>query len=387
MKAYKKTRLWLKFDVDLRSAPANLWVILGECQSKCEHISGVPLPPSVAQELHQIYFAKGVIATTAIEGNTLSEEDARRQLEGELEVEPSKEYLKQEIANIIRECNGILDGVRSGEMPALNSDRIKRLNRAVLDKLDTSEEVTPGEIRKYSVGVARYRGAPWEECPYLLERLCEWLGSETFEAPPGMVIVYAIVKAILAHLYLARIHPFGDGNGRTARLVEFQILMSSGVPAPAAQLLSNHYNQTRSEYYRQLDRASRSGGDVIPFLRYAAQGFLDGLGQQLKTIREMQLSVMWREYVYDAFKAKSGSANQRRRNLVLDLSASSDPVPLDELPGISRPMAKAYAGLTDRALSRDVNELVKMELVKKEGKDVRACKETILAFLPLKTSP
>lgn len=57
--------------------------------------------------------------------------------------------------------------------------------------------------------------------------------------------MYAIFKAVVAHLYLAWIHPVGDGNGRTARLVEFQILLSSGVPSPAAHLLSNHYNQTR----------------------------------------------------------------------------------------------------------------------------------------------
>ena len=55
------------------------------------------------------------------------------------------------------------------------------------------------------------------------------------------------------------------------------ILVISGVPAPAAHLLSNHYNQTRSEYYRQLGRASQSGGDVLPFITYAVRGFVDGL--------------------------------------------------------------------------------------------------------------
>jgi hypothetical protein len=79
-----------------------------------------------------------------------------------------------------------------------------------------------------------------------------------------MDAVYAILKAMVAHLYLAWTHPFGDGNGRTARLIEFHILLSAGVPSPAAHLFSNHYNQTRAEYYRQLDRASKSGGH--PFL-------------------------------------------------------------------------------------------------------------------------
>jgi len=81
------------------------------------------------------------------------------------------------------------------------------------------------------------------------------------------------------------IHPFGDGNGRTARLVEFQILLQAGIPSPAAHLLSNHYKQTRTEYYRQLATASRSGGNILPFIEYAVGGFVDGLKEQLALIR------------------------------------------------------------------------------------------------------
>jgi len=50
-------------------------------------------------------------------------------------------------------------------------------------------------------------------------------------------------------------------------------------------LLSNHYNQTRTEYYRQPRDASRGDGDTLPFLSYALQGFVDGLRQQLGVIR------------------------------------------------------------------------------------------------------
>src|SRR4030065_2907005 len=103
-----------------------------------------------------------------------------------------------------------------------------------------------------------------------------------------MVMAYVIIKAVIAHLYFEWIHPFGDGNGRTGRLVEFQILVSSGVPPPAAPLLSNHYNLTRSAYYRELNLASRSGGDVIPFVCYAAEGFVDGLREQIGRGQAMQ---------------------------------------------------------------------------------------------------
>ena len=98
-----------------------------------------------------------------------------------------------------------------------------------------------------------------------------------------------ILKATLAHLYIAWIHPYGDGNGRTARLVEFMLLARAGIPFPSAHLMSSHFNLTRNRYYRELDRSSRvSGrgggndrGDAFGFVEDAVQGFVDGLADQM----------------------------------------------------------------------------------------------------------
>jgi Fic family protein len=277
-------------------------MLLGECRSKCEHIAGVPLPPDKAARMYAVYLAKGALATTAIEGNTLSEQEVLDHLEGKLKLPPSREYLAQEIDNIIAACNEILGEVSEKRTLNLSADRIRELNRIVLNNLTLDHGVTPGEIRQHEVTVARYRGAPAEDCYHLLERLCEWLaGTEFIPAAEHLILPIAILRAILAHVYLAWIHPFGDGNGRTARLVEFQILISSGVPAPAAHLLSNHYNQTRTEYYRQLENASRSGGDLVPFVDYALRGFVDGLKQQLDHVRQQQWDAAWRDHVQEAF--------------------------------------------------------------------------------------
>lgn len=378
------THPWLKFSADLRLVPASLWVTLGECQSKCEHIAGVPLRRATEEYLYRVYLAKGALATTAIEGNTLTEEEVLLHLEGKLKLPPSREYLAQEIDNIVAGCNAILRQMREGRPPELTARWVGDLNRAVLNSLNLEAGVVPGEIRKHDVGVARYKAPPHQECGRLLDRLCAWLNGDDFGPRESMGVVYAILRAVLAHLYLAWIHPFGDGNGRTARLVEFHILLTSGVPAPAAHLLSNHYNQTRSEYYRQLDRASRSGGDVIPFLTYATQGFLDGLRSQLGIIREQQWDVAWRNYVHELFSDKKSSTYVRRRHLILDLSAASEPVAFGKLGEISPRIAAAYARKTARTLSRDINGLMKMGLLIKETAGYRAHKEIILAFLPPK---
>jgi hypothetical protein len=237
-------------------------------------------------------------------------------------------------------------------------------------------------ICAHDVGVFRYRGAPPEDCKYLLNRLGGWLSGPDFDCPPGMSVAFAIIRAVLAHLYLAWIHPFGDGNGRTARLVEVCILISSGVPAPAAHLLSNHYNLTRAEYYRQLDRASRSGGEIVPFLQYAVQGFLDGLRSQLRTIRQFQLELTWRNYVYEQFSDKKSAPDRRKRDLVLDLSASQGPVPLSRLPEVSTRCAVQYKGKTRMTVKRDVKQLLQQRLIVKEKGGYVANKGLIEAFLP-----
>lgn len=366
----------------------DFWLLLGEAGSKCDHLARVPLRPETAQKLHQLYLAKGAAATTAIEGNTLSETEVLQAVEGRLQVSPSKEYLKQEVDNIIAACNLMSEQLAADQMPLLSTPLVKSYNAQVLKNLPPEADVVPGEFRHHSVLVGHvYRGAPPEDCTYLMDRLCEWLNGPDFNpasGKPGMEIVYAIIKAVLAHVYLAWIHPFGNGNGRTARLVEFHLLMSAGIPSPAAHLLSNHYNETRAEYYRQLDFASKSGGDLRPFLLYAVQGLVDGLRKQLQFVWEQQWDVTWRNYVHERFQNKNSPSDARQRHLALDLGTVHDWVAIATITELTPRLAKAYAAKTSKTLQRDLNELTQQDLIERDGRKVRARRELIFAFLPLK---
>ena len=385
-RTYQETHPWITFKVDLSQASYKLWLLLGEAQSKCQHVVGVPLLPDVADYLHQVFLAKGVLATTAIEGNTLTEDQVLRRIEGKLDLPPSKEYLGQEVDNIVEACNLIASSQIFGDAStALDAQEIKRYNRLVLQNLPLQEDVVPGEIRRHPVVIGRYRGAPAEDCDYLLQHLCVWL-NEGFDEEADYRIAFGLLKAIVAHVYLAWIHPFGDGNGRTARLVEFRLLLSAGVPTTAAHLLSNHYNATRSEYYRQLDLAHRSGGNLLPFISYAVQGFVDGLKEQIDLIKAQQLKVHWTNYVHDQFRNKDGAADARRKRLVLDLSEKSEAAPLSQLRHISPKVAEAYAGKTDKTLMRDVATLIEAGLLAKEAKGIRVNTEKMSAFLPQRRS-
>ena len=387
-RTYQRTHPWISFDVELKEASPILWMILGEAGSKCEHIAGVPLRPQTAELLHRVYMAKGVWATTAIEGNTLSEAEVLKHIQGELELPPSKEYLAKEVDNVVDACNHVWKLCAQGQPPPITVELIKEFNRRVLNGLAVEGDFVPGQIRSHVVGVGRYRGAPPEDCEYLLGKLCDWLNGPVFVPEPGREIATAVLRAVLAHLYLAWIHPFGDGNGRTARLVEFLILVWAGVPSPTGHLLSNHYNDTRAEYYRQLDRASRAN-DVLSFIRYAVTGFVEQLRAQLRVIREQQYEVAWTNYVYERFHDHDADADRRRRRLVLDLSATDGPVPVGEITKVSTKVAHYYASLTTKTLLRDLRELQRMDLVMFDRKlnTYRAKKELIMAFLPFTFRP
>jgi Fic family protein len=390
---YETSHPWLTFKLDASRIPAPVWILLGEARSKCEHLAGVPLQPATAKSLSQVFLVKGVRATTAIEGNTLSEEQIRAQVEGTLKLPPSKQYQAQEVQNILDAYNSLWKELADGTPVTLTVERILQWNAMVLRNLETAPEVQPGQVSAHSVGVMGYRGAPAKDCAYLLGQLVEWLNTPAFQPAPEYAVIQPILAAIMAHLYLAWIHPFGDGNGRTARLVEFTILVLGGVPMPAAHLLSNHYNETRSEYYRQLDMASRTGGDVIPFIRYAVQGLVDGLRDQINVVRSQQVNVAWTSYIHERMRGAGGGAAivKRRRDLILEMSnhpQREQPRTLEEISLLSPTMAKIYADRTHKTLRRDINELKNLGLViASEPGRWKPNVDIIAAFLPARHVP
>jgi hypothetical protein len=196
----------------------------------------------------------------------------------------------------------------------------------------------------------------------------------------------AILKAVVAHLYVEWIHGFGDGNGRTGRLIEVQILLTAGVPSPACQLLSNHYNQTRNEYLSQLKVASASGGDVVPFITYALNGYVDGLRDQLTYVRKLQMDVAWINYVHDVFRDSKTSASRRQKALLLDIFDREEPVPISRIEQLSPRLAKEYAGMHPITPSRVVDTLEKKKLLLRKEEGVSANRALIAQFLPIKAS-
>lgn len=384
MRSYVESHPWITFEAtDINSLEAKTWMLLGEARSKCEHLAGAPLRPDVARRLYDVFLVKGAQATTAIEGNTLTEEQVAGILDGSFKAPPSRAYQEREVRNVIDALQEIADQVRKREAPEITKDLICEFNRRLLNDTDHEPDAVPGGVRVHEVVVANYRGAPAEDCEHLLTRLAEWLESDLFESDdPDIKFALVMARAIYAHLYIAWLHPFGDGNGRTARLLEFLILARSGlVPLPAAHLLSNHYNLTRDQYYRQLARASQARS-TIDFVTYAAQGFVDGIRDQIDQVCELQLEVTWINFVHETMNTfPSSLTRDRQRELVLAMPPDTH-VPKNELKSLTPELAALYATKGPRTLSRDLNRLSDAGLVHRCRLGWRANQFLIRAFLP-----
>ena len=359
--------------------------MLGQCDSIVRTISVVPISPAYFSYLMSVSLKKGAIATTAIEGNTLSEEEVERIHQGD-SLPPSKKYMEMEILNIKDALNGIKNDVLvKGVDLLISRELIEEYHRMVGRNLGDQFEAIPGKFRHHDVVVGSYRAPKHQDVPELVGRLCNWLRSEFLYEQGKQEFSDQIIQAIVTHVYIAMIHPFGDGNGRTARLLEFYILLRAGLPIVASHILSNHYNDTRSEYYRKLD-ACRTSVSLTEFIRYAVQGFRDGLDEVLETIINQQYDISWKNYIYeilDSKKAQGKSRNivKRRRELALT-------VPVDKQSSIQEIMsrnfrlAQTYAQLTQETLTRDIAELIRLELVLRKGRDYQGNIDIMKRMMP-----
>lgn len=337
---------------------------LGQCDAIVQAISDTPLLPEYHQRLLQVSLTKGAQATTAIEGNTLTEEEIRVVAAGESLDEPSKEYQEIEVRNILAAFNALLKDVAAeNRTERITPELLRRFHAMIGRDLGAHFDAIPGEFRRDPRIVGPYRAPDHEDVPELVQRLCDWIAAE-FHFERGQSFADAIVQAIVTHVYIEWIHPFGDGNGRTGRLVEFYVLLRAGQPDIVSHILSNFYNETRSEYYRRLDRANRER-DLTPFVTYAVRGFRDGLLKTLRTIQANQLDITWRKLIHDRFAERpftKKTVHNRRRHLALSLPLEGN-LTEQQILALNPEIARSYSSLSSRTLQRDLQELAAMGIV------------------------
>lgn len=340
---------------------------LGQCDAIIRAIRETPLTPRYREKLCLVALIKGAQATTAIEGNTLTVAEVEQVAAG-ASLPPSKEYQQREVRNVLDAMNGIVrDVLGRGRTPPVSPARIRRFHRQIGAELGAHFDAVPGRLRTDERVVGPYRCPRAEDVPALVDLLCRWLREEFAwpGAPPSFTD--GVLQAIVTHVYIAWIHPFGDGNGRTGRLLEFCILLQAGNPDIASHILSNFYNLTRPEYYRQLDHGRRNR-DLGAFIAYAVEGYRDGLFETLRAIQEQQFAMAWRTLIHDRFagqRYRKKVVFKRRRELMLNFPLH-EVVPLEKLPLLTIDLARQYSALTETTLRRDLGVLMDMQLVERD---------------------
>jgi bacteriocin-like protein len=364
--------------------------LLGQCYAYINSMLNIPIRPDHQWKLLEVSLNKGALATTAIEGNTLTEKDLA-QIQGGKDLEPSRKYQQQEVENILEAFNIILNElVREKKPEIISPELIRRFNEMVGKNIGEAFGGDPGQFRRRNVVVgAVYRPPSFEMVEEFVKKLCDWLIRE-FHYKQEQDFDEAVLEAIVSHVYIAWIHPFGDGNGRTARLLEFYTLMRAGIPSIASHILSNHYNNTRTEYYRQLHNATETG-DLGAFIQYALQGFRDGLENTVTVIHKEQTDLTWNNYVHDEIEkmqdeGKNPKNLRRLRQLAYYIPANRF-LNLEEIAILNPKIAGEYRKLGPKTLRRDLDLLAGKKLLINEKNKFRANHELLLSFLPGASAP
>lgn len=344
-------------------------ILLGQCEAYVQSINNTPILPQHYRSLMKVALLKGAQATTAIEGNTLSDEEITKVMDN-IKLPPSKEYQEIEVRNILNAYNELLNEiVNSGIDQLISKELLLRFHKMVGKDLGEHFAAIPGKLREAEVVVGRYRCPDHRDIPMLVDKLCQWLREEFKFGKVDLTFSEVVIQAIVTHVYIEWIHPFGDGNGRTGRLVEFYILLRGGTPDIASHILSNYYNSTRTAYYTQLEKATETK-DLSKFIEYALLGFRDGLVQTLEVIQQSQFLNTWQKFIYDKFDSIRESSQdrvfRRQRLLALELPLEKE-FTVSQVSDLSIALAKVYSekGVSGKTMHRDVERLVDLELLLK----------------------
>lgn len=136
---------------------------------------------------------------------------------------------------------------------------------ALVTKNTLDENVPMNAYRNVGVVVQSAHGeivhtAPnHEEVPALMASLFNFITSN--ELPP-------IIKACVAHFYFVYVHPFADGNGRTARALSYMMLLQSGYDFFRYFSISSVIAEERGKYYHAIKSVEDDDNDMTYFINY-----------------------------------------------------------------------------------------------------------------------
>ena len=226
----------------------------GRIQEKKARLDALrPLPAAAVRRLNEQLTVEWIYNSNAIEGNTLTLRETQLILEQGITIGGKSLREHFEVINH-REAIKLVESL-AVQQEAITAFHVRQLHALVLANID---DESAGQYRNVPVRIlgTMHEPPPSWQLPAQMQAWADWLHAQEGERD-------VVALAAIAHHRLVAIHPFIDGNGRTARLIMNLILLRAGYP-PAIIARVN-----RQQYYRVLAQAD--GGNVAPLVNFVGR--------------------------------------------------------------------------------------------------------------------
>ena len=248
------------------------------------------------------------ITSSQLEGASTTRKVAKKILENNL---PPKNKSEQMIVNNFR----LMKEVIARQDEELSIDMILDLHKIATDRAIENQAI-PGELRQDdNIYIADqlnenfYQPPSWKTLEERLHNLCSF-ANEYHSSQNYNNFIHPIIKAIILHFMIGYIHPFGDGNGRTARAIFYWFMLRAGYWLFEYVSISKLIQEKRSAYDTAFIYTETDDFDLTYFIYHqveiiikainALQAHIEGKKQELSNF------VAWIDKSSFAKKLKRG---------------------------------------------------------------------------------
>jgi Fic family protein len=349
---YTEPKDWIRYDF---SAVAQHLV---DAKATVQALKSVPHRRDWVESLQHMELKREIAGTSRIEGAEFTD----RELE-----EAMKETPEEQLNRSQRQAHAATRAYRQiSELPQdrpIDSGLVLDIHWWIVTDAD-DDHCPPGRLRSrdqnVTFGTPRHRGAEGgRECEQAFENLVRAMGREYRGHDP-------LIQAMAAHYHLASMHPFLDGNGRTARALEALMLQKAGLRDTCFIAMSNYYHDEKKGYLEALSHTRKLDHDLTPFLVFA----LDGLKQQVqRVLSELQRNIrreLFRNMMLDLFNRLQSPrrrvVSKRQIEILEALLARGDWMNLKQLQVAT---SSHYSGLKKpfAAFVRDLDDLIHLDAI------------------------
>ena len=287
MIAYEKPRDWIRYDfVKIAGQFTNAKAVILS-------LTTIPFQKDWADELQVVQLKREVAGTSRIEGAEFTEKEldaAMRETAEQLHTRSQRQAAAA--VKTYRWIAGLPQ-----DRP-VTEELIREIHRLLVTDAD-DDHCPPGQTRRrdenVTFGAPSHRGVEGgEECEDAFVELCLAAQREFREHDP-------LIQALALHYHFAAMHPFLDGNGRTARALEALMLQRTGLKNSLFIAMSNYYYEEKTAYLNTLAAVRASGHDLTSFLLFGLKG-IEQQGRRLfDEIRKNVAKALFRNLMYDLF--------------------------------------------------------------------------------------